>query len=354
MVEYGYREKPKTTSHRLEAGPVIIPSSRRRLIHGAALFVVRKQARRKNNKPGLLPAADLPGAPARLYSAGHRPITQPATAKWRPMEASAQWAVRRRRKRPEAVSAQRSVGPAPRGPQAYWANGTRAKAGTTGRGCDTQRTEQRRAADRTETGSGNPQGLRAHSRQKPDAKRPLFGQAMRPQARGREAVPLERQRRTGGNRAGRRTGGAGRTEPHTQEAATAWPPRLHAGTAGTAGRPGKSGRSRGGGIVAAKEAPNRREPCRAGGRWGGPNRSRRRTRPRRPGRPFLRGMPRTRAAEPGADGAAGVGIKVLMTNCGSGTLPGEVLQGHIHHRSSQCRQQQAALSGASSCSACSV
>ena len=124
MVEYGYREKPKTTSHRLEAGPVIIPSSRRRLIHGAALFVVRKQARRKNNKPGLLPAADLPGALARLSSAGHRPITHPATAKWRPMEASAQWAVRRRRKRPEAVSAQRSVGPAPRGPQAYWANGS--------------------------------------------------------------------------------------------------------------------------------------------------------------------------------------------------------------------------------------
>lgn len=147
MVEYGYREKPKTTSHRLEAGPVIIPSSRRRLIHGAALFVVRKQARRKNNKPGLLPAADLPGAPARLYSAGHRPITQPATAKWRPMEASAQWAVRRRRKRPEAVSAQRSVGPAPRGPQAYWANGTRAKAGTTSRGSSTQRTERRRAAE---------------------------------------------------------------------------------------------------------------------------------------------------------------------------------------------------------------
>ena len=54
-----------------------------------------------------------------------------------PREASAQWAVRRRRKRPEAVSAQRSVGPAPRGPQAYWANGSpgspRRHCGATGR-----------------------------------------------------------------------------------------------------------------------------------------------------------------------------------------------------------------------------
>ena len=130
----------------------------------------------------------------------------------------------------------------------------------------------------------------------------------------------ERERRPE-QQAGRRTGGAGRTEPHTQEAATARPPELHAGTAGTAGRPGKSGRSRGGGIVAAKEAPNRREPCRAGGRWGGQNRSRRRTRPRRPGRPFLRGMPRTRAAGPGAGGAARVGPNVSTANRSSGHLP---------------------------------
>jgi len=182
------------------------------------------------------------------------------------------------------------------------------------------------AADRTKTGSGNPQGLRAHSRQKPDAKRPLFGQAMRPQAWGRGTVPLERRRRTGGNRAGRRTGGAGRTEQHTQEAATAWPPCLHAGTAGTAGRPGKSGRSRGGGIVAAKDKPNRREPCRAGGRWGGLNRSRRRTRPRRPGRPFLRGMPRIRAAGPGADGAARVGEKVLQMSASDSRKSPAVMQ----------------------------
>ena len=38
-------------------------------------------------------------------------------------EAPAQWAVHRRWKRAGAVSAQRFVGPAPRGPQAYWANG---------------------------------------------------------------------------------------------------------------------------------------------------------------------------------------------------------------------------------------
>jgi len=91
-------------------------------------------AKRRSN-PSFFRIAGLPGAPARLFSVGHRTITHPATAKWRPMEASAQWAVRRRRKRPEAVSAQRSVGPAPRGPQAYWANGTQAKSGTTRRDC---------------------------------------------------------------------------------------------------------------------------------------------------------------------------------------------------------------------------
>ena len=169
-------------------------------------------AERRSN-PSFFRIADLPGAPARLFSAGHRTITQPATAKWRPMEASAQWAVRRRRKRPEAVSAQRSVGPAPRGPQAYWANGTQAKAGTTGRGC-----------------------------------------------------------------------------------------------------------------AAGETAPNRREPCRAGGRWGGLNRSRRRTRPRRPGRPFLRGMPRTRAAGPGADGAAWVGEKVLQMSASDSRKSPAVMQ----------------------------
>ena len=115
--------------------------------------------------------------------------------------------------RPEIVSAQRSVGPAPRGPQAYWANGTQAKAGTTGRGC-----------------------------------------------------------------------------------------------------------------AAGETAPNRREPCRTSGRWGGLNRSRRRTRPRRPGRPFLRGMPRTRAAGPGADGAAWVGEKVLQMSASDSRKSPAVMQ----------------------------
>ena len=275
-------------------------------------------AERRSN-PSFFRIADLPGAPARLSSAGNRPITQPATAKWRPMEASAQWAVRRRRKRPEAVSAQRSVGPRSKGPAGLLGERNASEGRNNKTGLRTQRTGQRRAAGTRRAYGRTAAKSRTRSR-------PLFGQAMRPQARGRGAVPLERRRRTGGSRAGRRTGGAGRTEPHTQEAATAWPPCLHAGTAGTAGRPGKSGRSRGGGIVAAKDKPNRREPCRACGRWGGLNRSRRRTRPRRPGRPFLRGMPRTRAAGPGADGAAWVGEKVLQMSASDSRKSPAVMQ----------------------------
>ncbi len=216
------------------------------------------------------------------------------------MEASAQWAVRRRRKRPEAVSAQRSVGPAPRGRQAYWANGTRAKAGTRSRDSSTQQTERRQAAGTRRAYGRTAAKSRTRSR-------PLFGQAMRPQARGRRLCRWKDGAEPEGTVQGDgRVGRAGRRNTRKR-------PRLpgrHAFTPGRREQPG--GRAKAAG--AAGVGLWRRKKRRTGGNragpadgWGGLNRSRRRTRPRRPGRPFLRGMPRTRAAGPGADEAARAG-----------------------------------------------
>ncbi len=144
MVEYKYREKPKIFPRRTETDPTVpLSPSRRRLIPGAALFVVRTKSKRKNDKKGQQPIADQFGAPARLSNAGHRPITHPATAK-------------QRERRPE------------------WQAGAYC----------TQRTRQRRTA-----GTRRAYGCTAAKSR--TRSRPLFGQAMRPQARGTTTKPLK-------------------------------------------------------------------------------------------------------------------------------------------------------------------